>query len=108
MSKVSATTAEKIKQLCSKGEEYIEAVKILSNDIRHGKIGHIKLEEKVKNIIYHNDFIDNKRQIFDKNNKLIFTVHLNKNQINILLSPYIRDYASKNNHLFLTYAIKLL
>jgi TonB family protein len=24
-------------------------------------------------------------------------VHLNKNQINILLSPYIRDYASKNN-----------
>ena len=59
------------------------------------------MEEKVKNIIYHNDFIDNKRQIFDKNNKLIFTVHLNKNQINILLSPYIRDYASKNNHLFL-------
>ncbi|MBY0580927.1 MAG: ParB/RepB/Spo0J family partition protein [Rickettsiales bacterium] len=101
MSKVSATTAEKIKQLCSKGKEYIEAVKTLSNEIRHGKIGHIKLEEKVKNIIHHNDNIDNKRQIFDKNNKLIFTMHLNKAQINILLSPYIREYTFKNNQLFL-------
>ena len=47
MSKVSARTAEKIKQLADKGEEHIQAIISLSHNISEGSIGHSKLEQAI-------------------------------------------------------------
>jgi ParB family chromosome partitioning protein len=44
MSKVSSGTAEKIKQLCNKGEDYKNSIIELADKIRDGKIGHEKLD----------------------------------------------------------------
>ena len=44
MSKVSSGTAEKIKQLCNKGEDYKNSIIELADKIREGKIGHEKLD----------------------------------------------------------------
>lgn len=45
MSKVSAKTAERIKQLSSKGEPYINGIIHLADKIREGKVGSKKLSE---------------------------------------------------------------
>lgn len=44
MSKVSSGTAEKIKQLCKKGDDYKDSIIELADKIREGKIGHEKLD----------------------------------------------------------------
>jgi ParB family chromosome partitioning protein len=100
MSKVSATTAEKIKQLCNKGVQYVQAIKSLSNKIRRAELGHTRLEEEVYNIVNNNASINNKK-FFSKNEELLFNVHSNKSKTNILLSHHVHEYAFKNKELFL-------
>ena len=51
-SKVSAKTAERIKQLARKGEEYRTAIISLANGIRQGNIGPKKLDELIKKILF--------------------------------------------------------
>jgi ParB family chromosome partitioning protein len=51
MSKVSARTAEHIKQLCAKGDEHIAVIIKMAEKIQTGEIGHSKISELVeKNI----------------------------------------------------------
>ena len=56
MSKVSSGTAEKIKQLCNKGEDYKNSIIELADKIRDGKIGHEKLDalinKKINSSLY--------------------------------------------------------
>jgi ParB family transcriptional regulator, chromosome partitioning protein len=54
MSKVSARTAEQIKQLCSKNVKYIEIIQKQAKGIREGKVGANKLLQKIET--------DNKRE----------------------------------------------
>jgi ParB family chromosome partitioning protein len=51
MSKVSARTAEQIKQLCAKGRDYTNAILHAAAQISEGKIGKTKLLEVVQNHI---------------------------------------------------------
>lgn len=51
MTKVSSGTAEKIKQLSSKGEQYVDAIISIAAKIRTGKIGHQRLEKMINEII---------------------------------------------------------
>ncbi len=51
MSKISARTAEHIKQLSNKGNDYISAIIKYSEKIRTGEVGHEKLNELVENYI---------------------------------------------------------
>ena len=48
MSKVSARTAEKIKQLADRGEDYCQGILLYSSKISEGTMGHNKLEQVVK------------------------------------------------------------
>lgn len=48
MSKVSARTAEKIKQLADKGEAYFQAIISYSQKISDGSLGHNKLDQVIK------------------------------------------------------------
>ena len=47
MKKVSSKTAEKIKQLSTRGQEYIDAIKEKADLIRSGSMGHSSLEKQV-------------------------------------------------------------
>lgn len=51
MSKVSYRTAETIKRLSSKGDDYIEAIISISSELSSGKVGANKLSLKVSNYI---------------------------------------------------------
>ncbi|MFT6836062.1 MAG: ParB family chromosome partitioning protein [Francisellaceae bacterium] len=65
-SKVSAKTAEKIKQLSNKGDQYISAIISLSESIRLKKIGYNNLERKIS------QKLDEKLKSFEINKK-VFT-----------------------------------
>lgn len=87
MSKVSARTAEKMKQLCMKGDEHIDAIIIHSEKIREGKIGNQKLEGLVNKTISHqkrpkkepSEFIPVKK-IYDTTGRHLFTWRLDNNR----------------------------
>lgn len=51
MSKVSARTAEHIKQLCNRGEDYIAGIIKYADKLRAGQIGHEKLTENVERFV---------------------------------------------------------
>lgn len=51
MSKVSARTAEHIKQLCNKGEDYVVGIIKYADKLRAGQIGHEKLTENVERFV---------------------------------------------------------
>ena len=78
MRKVSSGTAEKIKQLCSKGDPYKNCIIELAEKIRLGKIGHEKLsalvEQRVSNISK-----EGVKKIYDNNGLLLFSVRMNYN-----------------------------
>jgi len=54
MQKVSANTAERIKELCNKGEEYKEAIIALADKISTGKFGRHAIEKSIVPLL-HND-----------------------------------------------------
>jgi ParB family transcriptional regulator, chromosome partitioning protein len=51
MKNISMYTAEKIKQLCEKGEAYINAILLLCPQIAEGKIGSTSISDRVEKII---------------------------------------------------------
>ena len=93
-SKVSARTAEEIKQLSSKGNEYIEAIIDLSPRIRAGSIGQKSIRKLVDGKVSSSDanisstekFIKNGRHLVTlrKDNNLLGSFHFPKNILNAL------------------------
>jgi ParB family chromosome partitioning protein len=71
--KVSSGTAEKIKQLCSKGEEYKNCIIELSEKIRSGKLGHEKLSKIIEEKLYSIPKIKVKN-IYDNEGILLFKI----------------------------------
>lgn len=71
--KVSSGTAEKIKQLCNKGEAYTNCIIDLAEKIRLGKIGHEKLTKIVEERI-HNKAKKKIKKIYDQNGNFLFTI----------------------------------
>jgi ParB family chromosome partitioning protein len=92
LSKVSARTAEQIKQLCSKGEEFILIIINNAKLIRQGKLGARRLTEisNIKNISTEKDM-----KIVD-NNDLFFWKLSDKNIWSMDLSPSVSNLISKN------------
>jgi ParB family chromosome partitioning protein len=73
-SKISAGTAEKIKQLCDKGNLYIKAIIHYSSLLREGKIGHNKLTTLVEHyILKGNSSRPSTHKVYTNNNRLLFT-----------------------------------
>ena len=81
-SKVSAKTAEKIKQLANKGDDYIKAIISLSSSIMSKKIGHSSLEKKVSEIINANvqSKIENLK-VYTQDGRHIFTWRQDNNNL---------------------------
>jgi ParB family chromosome partitioning protein len=84
LSKISARTAEQIKHLSTRGDDYISAIISLADQLRLGSIGHEKLtslvESKIKNAPR---TIDNSK-IYSKSGRHMFTWRRDNN-----LSPSI-------------------
>lgn len=92
MSKISARTAEQIKQICSKGQEYIEVILSNAQSLKHGKIGANKLMEIVNTGIL-NTKTDLK--ILDKSSRYLFSWKKNyKNKWSISLSEDVSKLIS--------------
>lgn len=101
MSKVSAKTAETIKQLSNKGQSYIDAIIELAPSISKGSIGHSKLTQKVNlkiNNIQKNHAEKNKkvlssdgRHVFTwrQDNNLLPSIHFPKGIIDLIRSDEI-------------------
>ena len=84
MSKVSARTAEQIKQLSSKGEKHITAILKFADKLREGKLGHEKLallvgNEINKTLSSYNPHYTKNEKVFSMNGLPIFTWRFNKN-----------------------------
>lgn len=101
LSKVSATTAEKIKQLCNKGEDYINAVKKLSSEIRTGKLGHIRLEQKVNILLNNDNSLLEKKQFYNTNKKILFSIYTKNNNTYIEFSHYLQKLYFNQNEYFM-------
>ena len=79
-SKVSAGTAEKIKQLCDKGALHVEAIIHYAHLIREGRIGHNKLTALVEKYISKEVALPYvTRKIYSTNHRLLFTWRREKN-----------------------------
>lgn len=77
-SKISARTAEQIKQLTNKGNQYIEAIIHFADQLRDGKIGHEKLNLLIdKHLHSYIKYKSNK--IFTSKGQHIFTWHQDNN-----------------------------
>ena len=83
MGKVSATTAEKIKQLSNKGDKYIESIIGLANEIRLGLIGHVKLGKKVEDSVTNQvkQKENSKQKVFGKDGRHFFTWRKDNNNL---------------------------
>ncbi len=120
LSKISARTAEQIKQISNKGEEYILAIISCSDKLRTGEFGYEKLEAFVEQIINHS----NKRsksvdKLYSREGIHLFTlknidnssasIHFNKDILSLLekkkidlkniaykISQVIEEYINKN------------
>jgi len=81
-SKVSAKTAEKIKQLSNKGDEYISAIISLSESIRLKKIGYNNLDKRISQKLDEKpkSFETNKK-VFTKDGRHIFTWRHDNNEL---------------------------
>jgi ParB family chromosome partitioning protein len=76
-SKVSASLAEKIKQLCTKGEAYEEAIIELKNKIVEGKIGKSNLEKAVLKKVQ--DVVVYTKKIYSNDGIHLFSLHYHNN-----------------------------
>lgn len=91
MSKISARTAEQIKQTCSKGEEYIKIVLHNAHLLRKGKIGASKLIDIINKST---QGIQNNVKILDKSNRHLFSWNNSHNKWSIALSEDISNLLS--------------
>ena len=108
-SKVSAYTAEKIKQLSSKGEDYISAIIDLAHLIRLGKIGHSSLENKIlKSLKKKNENSNNSHNIFLSDGELGAIIITKANKITMEFTPLLRELYMKDNIKFLELFSKML
>lgn len=74
-SKVTAGTAEKIKQLCAKGEKYEHAVLSLADKISSGEIGHEKLSTLVeKKVSSDGNYKKERKKYFTTDGRMAFSV----------------------------------
>jgi len=80
-SNVSSRTAEKIKQLSSKGDDYIQAIIGISDLISSKKIGHSELERKVLSKINHKINGSKSNKIYTKDGRHIFTWRQDNNSL---------------------------
>lgn len=102
MTKVSAKTSEKIKQLCDRGEEYKEIIISLANKIRAGRLGYSKIDELVQQKINSSNrkkghlFLNN-RQEYTNNGQHLFTWRSSNNQPSIHFSREIADLIMHEN-----------
>ncbi|MCF6765740.1 ParB/RepB/Spo0J family partition protein [Thiotrichales bacterium 19S3-7] len=89
MSKISCRTAETIKRLSNKGQEYIDAIISKSAQLKEGKIGHNKLPVLIDNIINNssNQSKSTKNKIYSKNGRHIFTWRNDNNNLPSLHFP---------------------
>lgn len=78
---VSAKTAERIKQLSSKGDEYIVAISSLAQMIRSGKMGSKNLDKAVDGIINGANKIVIKEKVCSKDGRHIFTWRKDNNHL---------------------------
>lgn len=77
---ISSGTAEKIKQLCDKGELYIQALIHYAPLLRDGSVGHKKLEILVdKHINPANRIQKTSLKVYTNNGRLLFTWRKEKN-----------------------------
>lgn len=82
MTKVSSGTAEKIKQLASKGAIYKDAIIELSEKIRDGKLGHKRIEKIVLDKVNRSVGEDSKdlTKVYSSDGRHIFTWRLDNNK----------------------------
>jgi ParB family chromosome partitioning protein len=92
MSKISARTAEEIKQLSSKGETYIKAIIDFSGKLRSGRAGQKSLKNFVCNHI-ENKVPELNNKTYSCKGKDFFTVHSTKaSQIKMTMSHEISTF----------------
>lgn len=83
MSKVSCRTAETIKRLSLKGEQYCDAIILKAKSIRSGSVGHAKLTEFVDNYLKSNNTESTtpNKKMKTKNGRHIFTWRKDNNNL---------------------------
>ena len=86
-SMVSARTAETIKQLSFNGEEYINALISLSQEIRTWKLGHKKLKQKIEQLIKKQEIKRFNIKVYDKEGRHIFTWKRTNNHSLFIVLP---------------------
>lgn len=79
MRNVSSGTAEKIKQLCGKGNPYKNCIIALADKIRLGKMGHEKLSKLVEDKISNTKPKEKTKKIYDNNGTFLFSARKNYN-----------------------------
>jgi ParB family chromosome partitioning protein len=78
---ISPRTAEKIKQLSNKGQEYIDAIISLSDILSTKKIGHSELEKKVLSKINSDSKVLASEKIYTNDGRHIFTWRQDNNSL---------------------------
>lgn len=96
ISKLSAGTAEKIKQFCKKGEDYQNAIISIGEKITKESIGHDKLSVLVDRKLLHQKKPTKKhRKYLTKNNYPLFTIQ--RDSINKLSIQFSKDISNLFN-----------
>ena len=97
MRNVSAYTAEKIKQLSQKGDNFIYAIIKLSKEIREGKIGHTTIEKRVLSTISDKNSSNNsEKPFYFKNGKLAAKSFIKNKSYYIKFSPLLTNIIESN------------
>lgn len=100
LSKVSCRTAETIKRLSQKGDEYCQAIMNKSEQIRDGKIGHQKLTDYVEKYINLKNYNDNEikaKKIISLNGRHLFTIRKDNNSLSSIHFPKDISKLLQNN-----------
>lgn len=87
--KVSSRTAETIKRLSSKGENYTEAILKKIDQIKDGQIGHAKLTEFVQKQVTNKDDLSkiNAKKVTSPNGRHLFTIRNDNNNLSSIHFP---------------------
>jgi ParB family chromosome partitioning protein len=82
MKLISANTAERIKELCNKGEEYKQAIISIAPKLSTGKVGRHSLEKLVNNILLKiNIKKSGNKKILSSDGRHIFTWRMDNNNL---------------------------
>jgi ParB family chromosome partitioning protein len=88
-SKVSSRTAETIKRLSAKGDEYINIILKKVDSIREGQMGHSKLTEYVEKQLDNNNLTNKNatKKIVSNNGRHLFTIRKDNNNLSSVHFP---------------------